>query len=220
MAKYIRRNKPDVIQFRALVTSIGFDRSSDSIEPNQSSEGLDVVTNHTDHHSFSHVISTLPLPVLRVIDLSNAKLTAMQSNALRILSYKQTVKIGLQFKTAWWTTGTNKDGEPLNIVGGETRTDRPLRTVVYPSYGDVDAGKTTTLIASYCSGEDARRLSALINKDTKRLAKIVLNELADTHNMELDFLQSELIDTFAWSWSDDLHTMGNAFFLNLRPPCH
>jgi len=199
MAKYIRRNKPDVIQLRSSVTSIGL---------NPFSEGLDVVTNHADCHNFSHVICTIPLPVLRVIDLSNAKLTTMQSNALRMLNYTQAVKVGLQFKTAWWTTGTDKAGRRLNIVGGQTYTDRPLRTVVYPSYGDVEAGKTTTLIASYCHAEDGQRLSALVNKDTKRLSQIVLKELADIHNMELDFLQSELINTFAWSWSDDLHTMG------------
>ncbi len=204
MAKYIRRNKPEVIQLRSSVTSIGLDRFS---------EGLDVVTNHTEHHNFSHVICTIPLPVLRVIDLSNAKLTTMQSNALRMLNFTQAVKIGLQFKTAWWTTGIDKRGKRLNIVGGETYTDRPLKTIVYPSYGDVDEGKTTTLIASYCFGEDAQSLGALINKDTERLSKIVLKELADIHDMDLDFLRSELIDTFAWSWSDDLHSMGNACLL-------
>jgi len=130
-----------------------------------------------------------------------------------MLNYMQAVKVGLQFKTAWWTTGTDKAGKLLNIVGGQTYTDRPLRTVVYPSYGEVDAGKTTTLIASYCHADDGQRLSALINNDTERLSKIVLKELADIHNMELDFLQSELINTFGWSWSDDLHTMGNTFFL-------
>ena len=209
MAKYIRRNKPDVIQLRSSVTSIGL---------NHFSEGLGVVTNHTEHHSFSHVICTIPLPVLRVIDLSNAKLTTMQSNALRMLNFTQVVKVGLQFKTAWWTSGIDKRGKRLNIVGGETYTDRPLKTIVYPSHGDVDEGKTTTLIASYCFGEDAQKLSALINKDTEKLSKIVLKELADIHDMDLDFLRSELIDTFAWSWSDDLHSMGNAFFFGHCPP--
>ncbi|KAF8343482.1 hypothetical protein F5887DRAFT_973207 [Amanita rubescens] len=148
-------------------------------------DGLDVTTNHTEHHNFSHVICTIPLPA---------------------------IKIGLQFKTAWWTTGINKRGKRLDIVGGETCTDRSLKTIVYPSYGDIDEGKTTTLIASYCFGEDAQRLGALINKDMQRLSKLVLKELADIHDMDLDFLRSELIDTFAWSWSDDLHSMGNAFF--------
>jgi len=90
--------------------------------------------------------------------------------------------------------------------GGQLALTR--ETIVYPSYGDIDEGKTTTLIPSYCFGEDAQRLGALINKDMQRLSKIVLKELADIHDMDLDFLRSELIDTFAWSWSDDLHSMG------------
>jgi monoamine oxidase len=203
MAKYISSRKPDVITFNSKVTSIAFNGKS----------GIDVTTNHAHHHQFSHVISTIPLPVLRTLDLSKAELSPMQANALRELNYGPAVKVGLQFRTAWWTTGTDLEGKPLNIVGGQSYTDRPLRTIVYPSFGNVQAGETTTLIASYCWTEDATRMSALIDKDEKTLLNLVLKELAEIHNVKVDFLRHELIDHKAWSWSHDPYTMGGyAFF--------
>jgi monoamine oxidase len=198
MAKYIRSLRSNAITFGARVTSIALKNNS----------GMEVVTNNTDRHQFSHVISTIPLSVLRTIDLSQADLSPMQSNALRALNYGPSVKIGLQFRTAWWTTGTDLDGKPLNIVGGQTYTDRPLRTVVYPSFGNVQAGATTTLIASYCWTEDASRLGALIDKGDVVLLELVLKELAVIHNVSVDFLRGQLIDCKGWSWSHDPYTMG------------
>jgi monoamine oxidase len=198
MEKYIQ-NSGGAITYNSRVTAIGV---------KEDNSGMDVVTNNEDHHEFSHVISTIPLPVLRTIDLSQARLSPMQSNALRTLNYGPSIKIGMQFKTAWWTTGTDGNGNFLNIVGGQTYTDRPLRTVVYPSFGDVHAGKTTTLIASYCWTEDATRLGALIGKDDATLVQLVLKELADLHNVDIKYLHDQLIECKGWSWSHDPYTMG------------
>ena len=198
MAKYIRSRNQSAITLNSRVTAIALNSGS----------SMDVVTNYTDHHQFSHVISTIPLPVLRTINLSEADLSPMQSNALRQLNYGPSVKIGMQFKTAWWTTGKDLAGNLLNIVGGQSYTDRPLRTVVYPSFGDVKAGKTTTLIASYCWTEDATRLGALVNEDGKSLLELVLRELADIHNLSVDFLSEQLLAHKGWSWSNDPYTMG------------
>ncbi|KAG2029886.1 hypothetical protein BDR03DRAFT_936773 [Suillus americanus] len=204
MEQYIRKNSKDAITYNSRVTAIGVKKDN---------SGMDVVTNNRDHHEFSHVISTIPLPVLRTIDLSQAGLSPMQSNALRTLNYGPSIKIGMQFRTAWWTTGTDLSGNPLNIVGGQTYTDRPLRTVVYPSFGSVQAGTTTTLIASYCWTEDAIRLGALIGKDDATLVQLVLKELADLHNVDITYLRNQLIECKGWSWSHDPYTMGAfAFF--------
>ncbi|KAG1751233.1 hypothetical protein EDB19DRAFT_1676233 [Suillus lakei] len=204
MEKYILKNNKDAITYNSRVTAIGL---------KEDNSGMDIVTDNKDHHQFSHVISTIPLPVLRTIDLSRADLSPMQSNALRSLNYGPSVKIGMQFRTAWWTSGTDLSGNPLNIVGGQTYTDRPLRTVVYPSFGNVQAGTTTTLIASYCWTEDAIRLGALIGKDDATLVQLVLKELADLHNVGIDFLRNQLIECKGWSWSHDPYTMGAfAFF--------
>ncbi|KAK2462142.1 hypothetical protein APHAL10511_005840 [Amanita phalloides] len=203
MAKYIRSRKPGVIQLNSKVSSIGVSDDGNSVE---------VVAN-SKRSTFSHVISTIPLPVLRVIDLSKAKLTNMQANAIRQLNYGPSIKIGMQFQSAWWTTGKDKRDNILNIIGGQTYTDRPLRTVVYPSYGDVQDGNTPVLIASYCWTEDAERFAALIEKDKQSLVRLVLKELAEIHNVTPEFLNNQLLDTFAWSWSNDPYTMGAfAFF--------
>ena len=142
MAQYIRSRSPNAISLSQEVTAI-------CMKTVNGVKGMEVVTDHYRTHQFSNVISTIPLPVMRTIDLSMAGLTPMQSNAVRQLNYGPSVKIGMQFRTAWWTTASDRDGRPLNIIGGQTYTDSPLRTVVYPSFGDVKAGKTTTLIASY-----------------------------------------------------------------------
>lgn len=159
-------------------------------------------------HTFSHVISTIPLPVLRTLDLSGSKLTPMQSNALRQLNYGHAIKIGLQFRTAWWTVGTGDGKKPLNIVGGQSYTDRLVRSIVYPSIGDVEAGKTTTLLASYCRNDDAARLAALVENDKPGLIKMVLRDLAEIHNVSVGFLEEDLIDSIAWDWTSDVNTMG------------
>jgi monoamine oxidase len=198
MAKYITSRQPDAIILNSRVTSISL---------GQDGKFVDVIAGGS-LHQFSHVISTIPLPVLRTLDLSGSKLTPMQSNALRQLSYAPAIKIGLQFRTAWWTTGLDKDGKPLNIVGGQSYTDRLVRIIVYPSAGDVQNGKTTTLIASYCRHEDAVRLVALVENDKPGLIKIVLRDLAEIHNVSVGFLEKELIDSIAWSWTSDVNAMG------------
>ncbi|KAF8572831.1 FAD-linked reductase [Ramaria rubella] len=207
MRTYLEKQKPDSITFNSRVDYIG-------VSEDNNNKVIEVkVHNTTNVYKFSQVISTIPLPVLRTVDLSKADLSPMQSNALRQLDYGPSVKVGMQFRTAWWTLWKDLDGNPLNIVGGQTYTDRPLRTIVYPSFGDVHGGKTTTLIASYCWTEDSIRLGALIGNNSAALSKLVLKELADIHNVDLQDLTNQLIDTKAWSWSQDPCTMGAfAFF--------
>ncbi|KAK2462139.1 hypothetical protein APHAL10511_005837 [Amanita phalloides] len=205
MAKHIRSCHPDAIQLDSWVSSIALIGGDDS-DDGQSM--MEVITNDEEQHHFSHVICTIPLPVLRLIDTSCAKLSLMQMFALRTLNYGPAVKIGMQFKTAWWTTGKDKDGEPLGIVGGQSSTDRPLQIIIYPSHGDVQKGKTTTLIASYGWAREAERLSVLAENDKPRLVRLVLNDLAGIHNVSADFLRTELLDTFVWDWSSSPYSMG------------
>jgi len=208
MATYIRSRQKDAITLRSRVTSIGLDVNGQSMRVT-TEDPIHV----EDSYNFSHVISTIPLPVLRTLDLSGAYLTPMQANALRQLDYGPSIKIGLQFKTAWWTTGIDKTGKQLNIIGGQTYTDRILRTVVYPSFGDVKQGNTTTLIASYCWTEDSERLSALIENDKERLIKMTLQQLAEIHDVDFDFLRRDLLDSMAFSWPQDVNTMGGYYFI-------
>lgn len=89
--------------------------------------------------TYSHVIFAIPPPCIRMIDVSTCELDFNQRNALRELQLAPSSKIGIKFKTAWWT-------RLQGITGGQSTTDRVCRTVVYPSQGK---GESTVLIASY-----------------------------------------------------------------------
>lgn len=173
-----------------------------------------------DPDKFSHVISTIPLPVLRTLDLSKSKLTSSQQNALRQLRYQDSVKIGVQFKSAWWTYGKDKSQAPVGIVGGQSLTDMPIHAVIYPSYGlDRLPTEPAALIASYCITEDAERFAALIEEfNTSKfdpddplsnpLASLVLRNLAEVHNVELSFLEKQVMAMHPWEWNAARYAMG------------
>lgn len=172
---------------------------------------------------FSHVISTIPLPVLRSLDLSRSNLTLHQGLALRQLRYGHAVKIGVQFQSAWWTNGADRDGQNVGIVGGQSSTDMPIRTVVYPSYGlDIVPAGPAVLIASYCWTEDAERLAALIVQFNSTpfdpdqplnspLAELVLRNLAELHNVEVGFLAAQVLAIHPWDWNAAPYAMGKFY---------
>ncbi|KAH0837761.1 hypothetical protein J3R83DRAFT_5939 [Lanmaoa asiatica] len=170
-------------------------------------DGVNVTVNGTEIRTYSHVISTLPLPVLRTLDLNNAGLGVMQRNALRALDYGPSIKIAILFKSNWWTT-------KLGIVGGQSFTDLPIRTIVYPSYGVDSRTPSKVLIASYCWTTDADRLGALsVMKEREVLEELVLRNLAEAHsrlNPEISYkyLKSEFVDMDVKDWNRDEYTMG------------
>jgi monoamine oxidase len=69
---------------------------------------------------YGHVISTLPLGCLRMVDLEECKLAYALKEALRCVQYGVSVKIGIQFKTRWW----EQDGPNMGHEGGVSSTDR------------------------------------------------------------------------------------------------
>ncbi|KAI6045465.1 hypothetical protein EDC04DRAFT_2559545 [Pisolithus marmoratus] len=167
------------------------------------------VHNEPKQRVYSHVISTIPLPVLRTLDLKDAGLNVKQKNALRQFEYGPSVKIAIRFKEPWWTT-------KLGIVGGQSFTDLPIRTIVYPSYGVDSDSPSTVLIASYSWTTDAERLGSLTMPDKVEMLKgLVLRNLADAHGdpITLDFLRDQFVDMDVKDWSHDAYTMGAfAFF--------
>ncbi|KAF4575442.1 hypothetical protein EYR40_004818 [Pleurotus pulmonarius] len=134
-----------------------------------------------------------------------------QTNALRQLTYGPSIKVGIKFRTAWWSTMKDKDGNPLDIVGGQSATDRPSRTIVYPSQG-LPKTPSTVLIASYCWTSDAERLGALIDTRAEgydnQLKELVLRDLAVVHNLDISVLEGEFENMHAWDWSQSRWTMG------------
>jgi monoamine oxidase len=205
MTKYIRSTAEDpntLINFKKSVTSIS-----------EVSNGMNVsVRGESTPRTYSHVISTIPLPCLRTIDLSGAGLNVMQKNALRKLQYGPSTKIGIRFKTAWWWTR-------FGIVGGQSFTDLPIRTIVYPSYGVDSDTPSTVLIASYCWTNDAERLGSLIDTGKEeyddQLKELVLRNLADVHGMPYDDLVDEFEEMHARDWNRDPLTGGESADINV-----
>lgn len=61
---------------------------------------LGVLVNETERN-YAHVISTIPLGALQVVDLTGLDLGYAQRNAIRKLSYDPALKIGMKFKSRW-----------------------------------------------------------------------------------------------------------------------
>lgn len=166
-----------------------------------------VTVNDNERHDYSHVISTLPLPILCTVDLSGAGLNVMQKTALRALQYGTATKIAILFKSNWWTT-------KLGIVGGQTMTDLPISMIIYPSHGVDSSTPSKVLIASYSTRAHADRLGSLaIAKYPEVLKELVLRNLAEVHNglhpdVTYTYLQEEFVDMHVKDWNREEYAMG------------
>ncbi len=164
------------------------------------------IVNDTFERKYSNVICTLPLSVIRTVDLEDTYLSIGQRNALRELLYSPSVKFGIQFKTPWW--------EELGIFGGQSHTDRPARSVVYPSYGPGVGGgaKSNVLIASYNGMQDSQRLGALMkgrdSSEEKILLNLIMNDLAAIHNVPIEKIWEQYVDYYAWDWYSSSFSLG------------
>ncbi|KAI5984069.1 hypothetical protein EDD15DRAFT_2484624 [Pisolithus albus] len=162
------------------------------------------VASEPDPHVYSHVISTLPLRVLRMIDMRDAMLNFNQKNALRQLRDVPCTKIAIQFKEAWWTT-------KLGIVGGQSFTDLPICAITYPSHGVDSDSRSRVLIASYCWTTDAYHLGSLATLEQRTaLKELVLDNLAEVHGNDItsEFLRKQFLGMHVKDWSHDAQTMG------------
>jgi monoamine oxidase len=157
---------------------------------------------------YSNVISTMSLGCLRMVDLDQIYLSDGQRNALRELAYGPSIKVGIQFKSAWW--------EKLGIIGGQSSSDLPIRDIIYPSYGpDVSRpnnAKSTCLIASYNGMQDAQRLGGLMKgRDTPEervLLDLVMRDLAKVHNKDVKEIWDEFEDYFPYDHYRDEFKLG------------
>ena len=101
------------------------------------------VQNEVEKREYDHVISTIPLSCLRTVDMSKCNLTYKMKAAIRALRYDASVKIAIKFSKRWW-----EEPSLLSVpqIGGVSKTDRPTRVVVYPSYGIGEKDKGATMI--------------------------------------------------------------------------
>ncbi|KAG7096239.1 hypothetical protein E1B28_003688 [Marasmius oreades] len=145
---------------------------------------------------FSQVVLTVSPQCMRYMDLSTCMLDYSQRSSLLMLTPGPSVKVGMKFDRNWWAD--------QNITGGQSATDRPVRTTVYPSHGD---GQSTVLIASYNWTQDASNMGAWIHGpgsvEANQLKDKILADLAFVHGIDLEDLNDWYQEMYAFDWSND-----------------
>jgi monoamine oxidase len=76
------------------------------------------VEGETTERHYDHVISTIPLGALRLVDLDDCELSYQLRESIRALQYGASVKIGIRFTHRWWEEGKYPH------KGGVSTTDR------------------------------------------------------------------------------------------------
>lgn len=171
------------------------------------SKVMDIYTDRSVHPtSYSHVITTTTTPCLQAMDLRGSDLSYGQKEAIRVLRYTPAVKMGIKFAKKWWiTAGINE--------GGQGKTDRPTRTVVYPSYAlDDPADGPGVLLACYNSSMDAARLGGFARgtdpTNQQLILDVILHDLALMHKQEYKTLRGLVISHHFHDWSKYEFTSG------------
>ncbi|PPR01358.1 hypothetical protein CVT24_006312 [Panaeolus cyanescens] len=165
---------------------------------------------------YSHVVSSVPFANLSMINTDDVKMTYAQRQAIRSLTYGPSVKVAIKFKSRWW----EQNGQ--NLKGGSSYTDRPIRVVVYPSYGIGEDGPGV-LIVSYTWTQDALRVGSLIKNpdwsqqlNPKRnhppseelMLQRIYQDLSTLHNVPIQQLKDDTLDYHAFNWYANPYTMG------------
>lgn len=167
------------------------------------------VDGQSSQTTYDHVISTIPLGALSIVDTSKCNFDPKLQTAIRGLHYDSSVKVAIQFTERWWENPEYTDGHPHK--GGVSSTDRPTRTVVYPSYGiDGDRGPGASMIVSYTWAQDAMRAGALANKGEKILVDRILMDLSSMHGIAPDVLGLMVKTYQIYDWYSDQYSIGQS----------
>ncbi|XP_042303368.1 L-amino-acid oxidase-like [Sceloporus undulatus] len=124
-------------------------------------------------------------------------LSVSKARALRSLNYASATKIALVCREKFW----EEDG----IRGGKSITDRPTRTIYYPNH-DFPSG-IGILLASYTWNGDA---DLYIPLSEQKCIEIVMDDLAEIHQVSKQYLQSVCDKHIIQRWALDQYS-GGAF---------
>jgi len=123
--------------------------------------------------TFDRIIITVPFSSVRRWKF-DPLLSYSKTQAIRSFNYDHATKIGIKTIKRFW--------EEDNIHGGYSKTDLPLRTVVYPSYGKGE--KFGSIIVSYTWQNDAIFWANMNDIEQKKLVLQCLEELHITSKVE------------------------------------
>ena len=165
---------------------------------------LSITTTSGETRTYDHVINTVPLGAMQAMDMSTLNLGYAKESAIRMINYDPSMKIGIKFKSRWWQELPNP------IFGGQSNSDLPIRACVYPSYGVNTPNAAAVMIASYTWGQDASRLASYLSTPLaeSHLLNLTLSSLATLNNLTSDFLHSQYVDHFAYSWYNNEFSVG------------
>lgn len=171
----------------------------------QSITGVDLTINGTKSVTYDHVISTMPLSCLNMVDTSKCGFSWELRSAIRELRCDASVKVAIKFSERWW------QALPSPQLGGVSTTDRPTRTVVYPSYGIDTPNAPGTIIVSYTWCQDALRMGSSLQGTTvsQHMLDAILKDLTDMHQIgDPSYLRSLMISHHAWDWYSSEYSTG------------
>jgi monoamine oxidase len=119
----------------------------------------------------------------------------MQGMAIGQLQYGPSIKTGVLFTYPGW--------KYFKQIGGQSFADVPVRTICYPPYG---LGKESNVsIVSYCRKNDAEKLGNLIGAGVdKLLNKLVFENLAAVHGVDVQFIEDRYVRTYPWNWNHNV----------------
>ncbi|KFG85439.1 amine oxidase (flavin-containing) [Metarhizium anisopliae] len=165
---------------------------------------LNVIINDTETRTYSHVINTVPLGAMQVMDMTDLNLDYRKKLAIRKIQYDASDKLSIKFKNRWW-----EHLDSGSFQGGQSFSDLPIRRCVYPSYGINTPDAPGTMIASYTWAQDSARLGAYCSGDAKQnIVDVALRNLAAMHNVTYDYLRSQYVDSHHWNWYLDENAVG------------
>ncbi|KAF7971825.1 hypothetical protein HWV62_19829 [Athelia sp. TMB] len=202
IADAMRSNMKKTVEYGKRVTSITPVVTAGSQDPTSVHVKI---ANEQEPRNYDHVISTMPFSCLRMVDTTNCGFDWNFQTAIRALHYDSSVKVAIRFSDRWWEdTSFVKEAHR----GGVSSTDRPTRTVVYPSYG-IDGTSGATMIASYTWAQDAMRLGSLMDTPSESLIlERVIQDLADMHQVNPTILGKKVLDYNVHDWYADDASMG------------
>ncbi|XP_065419367.1 L-amino-acid oxidase-like [Chrysemys picta bellii] len=122
-------------------------------------------------------------------------LSSNKTHALRSIHYDSATKVALACTEKFW----EKDG----IRGGPSVTDRPSRFIYYPNH-NFSSG-VGVIVASYTWNDDAE---FFLSMSDEKCIDVVLEDLAEIHNVSKDHLQSVCDKHVIQRWNLDKHSMG------------
>jgi len=176
----------------------------------------EVMTVDTVHNGkvvskkYTHVVNSTTLGCLQTIDTRHAGLDYAHREAIRVLGYERAVKLGIKFQRRWWADDIDQN---IN-QGGQGKTDRPTRVVVYPSYAlNTPPGQSGVLLACYNSAQDAARLGSLFENAAaipqELVYSYVIADLAAMHNIPEQKLRDLTESYHVHNWYGDPLTRGS-----------